>query len=190
MARPVAVVEEFEIAPLAGWTLWTLPLLWMVVVALLFALRHEALLRPVPGSPVPAWLVAAFGLGLALAGPLILLHCRRIRIAGGRLCVQAAGVFWHKVPLAELDPGQARIVDLDEHTGLRPMARLWGMGLPGLRAGHYLLRDRTRAFCLLTRMDKVLVLPRRDGRRLLLTPARPRALLARLAELAEAPMHP
>ena len=84
---------------------------------------------------------------------------------------------------------QARIVDLAEHTGYRPMLGLNRFGLPTYRAGHYLLRNRKRAFCLLTATDRVLVLPQRDGRVLLLSPERPRELLDRLRELASPPPH-
>ena len=50
------------------------------------------------------------------------------------------------------------------------------VSLASSRGGHYLLRDRTRAFLLLTR-GRTLVLPRRDGKRVLLTLEQPQALL-------------
>ena len=67
---------------------------------------------------------------------------------------------------------------------LKPLLGLGSTGLPGFRGGHYLLRDRGRAFCLLTDLRHVLVLPTRDGRRLLLSPEQPQALLSRLRDLA------
>lgn len=186
MTRTVASEAEFEISPPTARTLWVLPAIWVALVAAVFALRGEALLQPDPSRTVPAWLVMMFAIALAVVGPLVLLRYRRIRIRGRQLWVQAGGLFTQKVPLEMLDLEHARIVDLDEHTDLKPSVRLWGMGLPGFRAGHYLLRNRARAFCLLTRNERVVVLPRRDGRYVLLSPERPQDLLARLHEAAGA----
>jgi len=181
MASMRTTAREFAVAPLAAPTLWVLPALWLLLVTVAVATRPQALLHSAPGNPVPAWLVMIFGTALAVVGPGLLLHYRRIRVANGVLSVVAAGLFTHKVAVSELDLDKARIVDLDEHAELRPGVRLWGMGLPGFSAGHHLLRNRARAFCLLTRREKVLVLPRRDGRYLLLSPEQPRALLEHLA---------
>lgn len=164
--------------------LWLLPLLWLALVVVVLALHHERLLQPVPGNPVPAWLMTMAGLALVLAVPFLLLHLRHIRIVDGMLSIRAAAVFAHRVAPAELDLERARIVSLDEHDGFRPRVRLWGLRLPGFSAGHFLLRNRARAFCLLTRNDKVLVLPRHDGRLILLSPEKPQALLERLRGLA------
>ena len=179
-------VQEFETAPLSGAAQWFFPVIWLATVGVVFLLRHEALLRPTPNNPVPAWLVMIFGVALALVGPFILLQVRRIRIVDGLLAINAAGLFAYKVSPHDLDLDKARIVDLDEHDDLKPRLRLWGFGLPGFSAGHFLLRNRARAFCLLTRRDKVLVLPRRDGKFVLLSPEQPKALLDRLRELAGA----
>jgi len=187
MARPGISAREFEVPAPPAPALWLLPVLWAGMVALVLALRHETLLRPTPGNPVPAWLVMMSAMALAFAGPFILLHVRRIRLADGVLSVNAAGLFPHKVAVAQLDLARARLVDLDAHPDFSPRVRLWGLGLPGFRAGHYLLRNRARAFCLLTRREKVLLLPRHDGRYLLLTPERPRDLLEQLAAAAGIP---
>lgn len=179
----MGAAQEFEAAPLPRAALWFFPALWLVLVAVTLLLRHDTLLRDNPGNPVPPWLVMLFGVALVVVGPFILLQVRRIRIVDGVLSINAAGLFAHKVSPRELDLDSARIVDLDEHDELRPRLRLWGFGLPGFHAGHYLLRNRARAFCLLTRRAKVLVLPRRDGRFVLLSPEQPQALLDRLREL-------
>lgn len=184
MSRLDRDAREFALAPLSPTALWLLPLLWLALVVVVLALHHERLLQPVPGNPVPAWLMTMAGLALVLAVPFLLLHLRHIRIVDGMLSIRAAAVFAHRVAPAELDLGRARIVSLDEHDGFRPRVRLWGLRLPGFSASHFLLRNRARAFCLLTRNDKVLVLPRHDGRLILLSPEKPQALLERLRGLA------
>lgn len=177
--------EEFSLAPLSRGAQWFFPVLWLVLVAAAFLLRHDTLFRDNPTNPVPAWLVMLFGCALAVVGPFILLQYRSIRIADGRMAVTAASLFTHKVAPADLDLDKARIVDLNEYTEFKPVLRLFGFGLPGFRAGHYLLRNRSRAFCLLTEFEHVLVLPQRDGKRtILLSPSQPQALLSRLRELA------
>ena len=177
--------QEFELAPLSRTAQWFLPALWLAMVAVVFLLQHEALLQRVPNNPVPPWLTMIFGSALIMVGPFILLQIRRIRIVDGQLAVSAASLFNHKVAPGDLDLDRARIVDLDEHDDFKPRLRLWGFGLPGFSAGHFLLRNRARAYCLLTRREKVLVLPRRDGKFILLSPVKPQALLDRLRELAE-----
>ena len=72
---------------------------------------------------------------------------------------------------------EAAILDLDEHTEYKPMLQLGGFSLPGFSAGHYLLRNRNRAFCLLTARRNVLLLPQRDGKLILVSPEKPQALL-------------
>jgi hypothetical protein len=178
-------VQNFELAPLSRSAQWFFPALWLALVALAFLLRHDALLRSNPTNPVPPWLVMFFGVALAVVGPFILLQYRRIRIVDGRLAIMAAGFFTHRIAPSELDLDKARIVDLNERTELKPALRLFGFGLPGFRAGHYLLRNRSRAFCLLTDFERVLVLPRRDGKKtVLLSPLQPQVLLSHLRELA------
>jgi hypothetical protein len=180
------MTQEFEVAPLSRAAQWFFPALWLALVAVAFLLRHDTLFRQNPHNPVPPWVMMIFGMALVAIGPFILLQYRRIRIVDGKLAVMAASIFTHTVAPAELDLDKARIVDLDEHDDLKPRLRLWGFGLPGFSAGHYLLRNRARAFCLLTRRERVLVLPRHDGKFVLLSPEQPKALLDRLRELAGA----
>ena len=77
---------------------------------------------------------------------------------------------------------QARVVDLAEHGSLKPVVKTNGYGMPGFLSGHYRMRDRRKAFCLLTDASRVLYLPLRDGSVLVLSPEKPRELLAALPE--------
>ena len=84
----------------------------------------------------------------------------------------------------ELDPGQAREVDLDERPEYRPMLRTNGMSLPGFRSGWYRLRNGDRALVATAGGRRVLWLPTRKGHDLVLEAADPRALLERMRALA------
>lgn len=174
--------QDFPLAPLAHRTQWFFPAAWLLIVIVAYLIPHE---EPAT-DPIPAWLITPFACALVVIGPFILLQYRRIAIEGDALRVMAASVFTRTVALADLDLDRARIVNLDEHDEYRPWVRLFGMSVPGFTAGHCLLRKRTRAFCLLTARERVLLLPQRDGKYLLLSPERPQALLAKLRELAGA----
>ena len=171
--------REFPLAPLQR-------MAWLFLVLPALAVAVGVLLMPrAQGTPVPA-IAGPLMIALVMLGPLLALRRRRIALDGRTLTV-AATFYTRRVAVDALDLAQARIVDLGEHTELSPLLGLNRFGLPGLQAGHYLLRDRRRAFCLLTRRDRVLVLPQRDGKLLLLSPERPRDLLDRLRELATPP---
>jgi hypothetical protein len=170
------MTQQFALAPLDRFA----PLVLAVPAAAL-ALGIVLLPRQ-QATPLPM-LAAVFMIALVMLGPLLALLRRRIALEGHTLVV-AATLYTQRIDVEALDLDRARIVDLAEHTGFAPMLGLNRFGLPGLRAGHYLLRNRSRAFCLLTRRDRVLVLPRRDGRFVLLSPEQPQALLTALRGLA------
>lgn len=157
---------------------------WVFLVALAAALVLAGLLLPAGRMvPAPAWPVIPFGLALLLVPPALALGRRRLTIDGDRLVV-AATFYIRRVPVHALDLERARVVDLAEHTEFKPLLGINRFDLPGFRAGHYLLRNRKRAFCLVTARERVLVLPLRDGRLLMISPLQPRDLLARLERIA------
>lgn len=166
--------RRFPLAPLHQGAWWFPVALW--VVLLLFAFLGGARQQS-PDNPVPWWLVVLFGTTLLPALLMSALAHREIRLEGDTLIVAAALVFARKVSIHELALDQARVLDLDEHTEFKPMLQLAGFGLPGFRAGHYLLRNRSRAFCLLSARRNVLLLPQRDGKLILISPEKPQALL-------------
>lgn len=108
---------------------------------------------------------------------------REISFDGRRLRVKAT-LYTREARLDELRLDQARVVDLREHTELRPRLRTNGMGLPGLSAGHFRLRDGRRAFCLFGDPSRVLALPHADGSLWLLGFDNPQAVLSVLREAA------
>lgn len=124
---------------------------------------------------------------LAVAGGLIWVGARRraVELDAGLLTVKA-GPHTCKVAVSQLDLQRARIVDLDEHTGLQPSIQTFGVALPGYKAGWFRMREGWRkAFCLLTGYRRVLCLPPRgDGATLLLSLQQPQALLDALQDVA------
>lgn len=157
-------------------------------------------LRLVMLLPAIALLAALIGLGfaareepqlwwfaflIALAAVLVAGSVRRRRVVldGDRLTV-TAGINSTRVRIAELDLDAARIVNLADAPMLRPLLKTVGTAMPGYSAGHFRLRDRSRGFLLLTDRRKVLALPERGGRTLLLSLERPQALLDALKAVA------
>ena len=108
---------------------------------------------------------------------------RSVRLEDGELKI-SAGMHAHRVAIGAIDLAGARIVDLAEHKALRPIFKSFGTSLPGYYAGHFRLRDRSKAFVLVTDRTRVLVLPERSGRKLLLSLRHPQALLDALSAQA------
>jgi hypothetical protein len=112
------------------------------------------------------------------------LRRRHVILEGGELRI-AAALHSTTVAVDQLDLDAARIVDLREAGELVPWWKTFGTTAPGFRAGHFRLRNRSRAFVLLTDRHRVLFLPERSGRMLLLSLERPQALLDALRDVAE-----
>lgn len=147
--------------------LWALPGLVLLAAAIGLGLAMRE---------TPLAVIGLLPVALASVIVFVALHRRRVDIADGKLDI-VAGINRHRVRLSDLDLDNAAIVDLSERTELRPFWRTFGTGAPGLRAGHYRLRNRDKAFVLVTDTRRVLVLPERSGRTLLLSVERPQALL-------------
>ncbi len=117
---------------------------------------------------------------------LILLSMRRQRVTlDGDLLRIAAGLHSTNVRVGELDLEKAQVAHLADTPGLRPMWKTFGTATLGYRGGRFRLRDRRRAFVLLTTRQQVLSLPERSGRVLLLSLERPQALLDALRDVAQ-----
>lgn len=175
------MTREFAIVP-PGKAAWS-TLLALALIVPLGALTGIVVTTPTGEMEkiLPA-LVMALGIS-ALVAVLLFLSLRRLRvnIEGERLVVRAA-MYTRRVPLADLDTGAARVVDLDAASEWRPMLRMNGIGLPGASIGHFRGRPfRRKLFCALTSRQRVLVLPERGGERfVLLSLERPQALLEAL----------
>jgi hypothetical protein len=174
--------HDFEIAPagafarafplvLAGF--FALGLAVMAALALTGTLDYRVLL-----GAVPALMIA-----MAVAAMLAwFLRHPRVRLEDGSLTVGRLPRV--RTPVREFRLDAARVLDLDAEPGLRPGLRLMGTSLPGYHAGWFWLRDKSRAFLLVTDRHRVLLLPRKDGGPLLLSVVAPDALLAALRRAA------
>jgi hypothetical protein len=167
---------------------FVLPLV-LVATAIAVPLLRGKTLDLVAGN-LPLTLVATLGGAVLLCGVLWWVLARFMRRQALLLSTDAIEVrssFYRcRTPLAELKLGQARVVDLDEHTELKPTLKTNGFSIPGFHSGWFLLRNRRRTFVAIADGRRKLWLPGSGRYDLLLEPEDPAALLARLRELAAA----
>lgn len=174
--------REFPLAPLQRSA-------WITSVVISVAVAAVAVWAPRHAPPTSLRIALPAFIALLMLALGLALRRRRITIEGRELVI-AATLYTKRFDIATLDLASARIVDLAERTEFAPMLKLGGYGLPGFKAGNFLLRDRKRAFCLLTDRNRVLVLPQRDGSLLLLSPERPQPLLDALNALVSTATKP
>lgn len=141
----------------------------VIAVAVMLQVR-EGTLEPATMLLIQAAVAATM---LAIVLPM---WRREASFDGQRLRVKATW-YTRESPLSDFALDQARVVDLREHTEFKPRLKTNGYALPGLQAGHFWLKDRRRAFCLLSDISRVLVLPHADGRLWLLSLEHPQAVL-------------
>ena len=125
----------------------------------------------------PALMLLIQGIvGLVVLAVVLPLWRREAAFDGKRLKVKAT-YYTREAPLSDFDLAAARVLDLREHRGSRPWLKTNGYALPGFQAGHFRLRDRRKAFCMITDPSKVLALPHADGRVWMLSLQHPQAVL-------------
>ena len=142
--------------------------------------------------------LVADSLALTIAGTLAAI----VLIGGGVALVVARAMRRHHVVLdtdgievattfytrrlawGELRLDEARVVDLDEHTQLKPLWKTNGAALPGFRSGWFRLRNREKALVAMIGGPRVTWVPTTRGFGLMLQPRQPQALLDQLRRLA------
>lgn len=126
------------------------------------------------GSPA-LWLVIA----AALVAPVLILVAvfRRKVVLDGETLKVVAGLNQASVPTSALLVNEARIVDLGTSTQYRLGMKSFGTSMPGYHAGHFRQIGGKKVFALVTDKHRVLVLPERSGRLLMLSLEKPQALL-------------
>ncbi len=93
-------------------------------------------------------------------------------------------LFGRRVATSTLKLAQARVVNLIESKPLQPRWRLFGTAVPGYLSGWFKLHDGRRALLFVTNQERVVCVPWRDGRLLLVSVIEPEQFLERLRELA------
>ena len=96
----------------------------------------------------------------------------------------ASAFYKRSLALTELKLDEARVVDLDERTELKPARKANAVDIPGFKGGWFRLRNRRKAFVAMLGGPRVLWLPTRNDYDLLLQPRHPQALLEHLRKLA------
>lgn len=174
--------KDYAVAPMGQFAVMGM---WLPLFLTALALVGAALW---PEQKTPAYGLFAGLPILVIVGVVLFVGARRRRIVVENRQLDVTATFYRKrVPVESIDLDRARVLNLAEHTELRPMLKTNGFNLPGFAAGHYRMRNLSKAFCLLTNRSRVLVLPLRDGPTLLLSPEKPRELLDQLRELASGP---
>jgi hypothetical protein len=173
--------------PLAG-SLRT-PLIWLIIlmstplvigaVVVGLALPTQGLNATAVHLPM-AMLLAPLLIVLVFAFLIFNMTRAGVRVEKGYLEVNS-GFGSKRIALTALRNAELRIVDLHEHTQLKPSRKLGGAGLPRFTGGWFLLRNGERALCLLLARDRVCYLHSDDGTALLLSLQHPETLRALLA---------
>jgi hypothetical protein len=166
--------KHFELVP-PGKSVLLVPLAasTAVTVGLLVSLLHAK-----PPPPWPVYLILVLVPVLALLLSLEIFR-RDVQLTEQGLRVRT--VMWPATtPIAEFDLERAEIANLNLRPELMPRLKLVGSRMPGYRAGLFTLRDKRRASVILTDLERVLVLPKRNGSVLMLSVERPEALLQAL----------
>ena len=171
---------------------------WLFTLCLLLPLVLTAATLAIPvltgsatslvGGSVPLTVALVLGGLVLLCGALWWVLARSMQRQALRVSADALEVrssFYRcTTPLAELKLDQARVVDLDERTELKPTLKTNGFSIPGFHSGWFLLRNRRCSFVAIADGRRKLWLPGSGRHDLLIEPSDPAALLARLRELA------
>ena len=171
--------QEFEVPPPGKFALMFLlvfgVIMPLIVLSTVTLTAHDSKVMLLTAPLALIFPLVAGGIGWSI-------FRRKIRLVDKSLLT---GIFgWRRVPMSELDLGNAAIVDLNRHPELHPTFKLAGTSMPGYRSGWFRLRDKRTAYLILTEWDRVLVVPRLDGKVFLLSPLRPEALLEAMRRAA------
>ncbi|KAA2286220.1 hypothetical protein [Arenimonas fontis] len=133
------------------------------------------------GARLPVVLGVQALVALIVLAVLLPMFRREVAFDDRRLRVKATW-YTREADVRQFDLDQARVLDLREHTEFKPALKTNGFAIPGLQAGHFRLRNKARALCLVNDPTRVLMLPHADGSTWLLSVESPRAVLSVLRE--------
>jgi hypothetical protein len=164
--------QEFEIPPPGKFVL-----AFLLVIGVIMPLITITVLTLAEHNPrvVLLALPAVIIFPLIAGGIAWSIFKRKIRFEDKALLIGPFG--WRRVQMSELNLDSAAVINLQEHRELQPTFKMAGTSMPGYRSGWFWLRDKRRAYVVLTDWQRVLALPKRDGGIILLSLQRPDALL-------------
>jgi hypothetical protein len=149
-------MQTFPIAAASAKALWIVPIVFIPITLAVLALVVTTI-----GARTARFEVS--NEGLRLRGDLY-----------GRL-----------IPSAELRASEARRVDLDASSTLRPKRRTFGTGLPGYQSGWFRLQSGEKALLYLTDRTRAVYIPTTAGYSVLVSPADPDSFLAAIASIGQ-----
>ena len=164
------------------------PMLWlaglmgipMLFVAVALGRGHSPVHATTPDQANLIGIVIAGALVVVLLGLLLLMRSSSVRVDQGILIV-GTSVGTKRIPIANLRAHGLHLVNFSTHPELRPIIKLWGMGLPGFAGGWFKLRNGNKAVCLLLDRHGISYLRSdTDNLTLLLSLAEPEKLRAML----------
>lgn len=176
---------------------------WLLVLCFIVPVVLAAFTTAIPalqGKPLnliagnPPLTIAVTLAGVMLAGLLLwrvmawFMHRQSLHLLADALEVRSS-FYRCRMPLAQMKLDQARVVDLDEHTGLKTTLKTNGFSIPGFHSGWFLLRNRRRTFVAIGDGRRKLWLPGRGRHDLLIEAVDPAALLSHLRKLATTTGH-
>lgn len=144
----------------------------------------------IPATQRWTWMWALFFgvfllvLGVIIAGVYSVLAANHATVAlDGQVLRIRGGFYSRTLPVAELRKKQAAVINLGEQREYAPVSRRNGIGLPGLQAGWFRLRNKEKALIFVTDPSQVVYVPTRKGYSLLFSLQHPHAFIDKLAEL-------
>ncbi|UJX41667.1 PH domain-containing protein [Desulfovibrio sp. JY] len=143
------------------------------------------------GAIKTGWLTALFGgmlvlwMGLFFFLTYMINGAARAEIAlrGDKLVVRG-GVYGRDIPLAAINAGEAKRVDLGRKGPKSLKWRRNGVGLPGLSAGWFRLRDGEKALVFVTDKARAVYVPTTLGYGVVVSPGEPERFLEALRQAA------
>ncbi|MDP2469984.1 MAG: PH domain-containing protein [Candidatus Palauibacterales bacterium] len=121
-----------------------------------------------------ALLMAVLAIGFAW---LAVSATRPSVVLGDSALTLKAPLYGRSIELSRVRLEEARVVNLESGTELRPKIRTNGIGLPGLGIGWFRLTSGEKALVAMSARDRVLYVPTDEGYSLLLSLERPEAFL-------------
>ncbi len=141
-----------------------------------------------PASPKPLWILGVVCIAISVVVLLlgyVAYSSRHARVELGADHIRLSGDLWgRRIPLSNLQPSSARVVNLASTPELSPARRTMGTGLPGYATGWFRLKSGEKALLYLTQRERVVYLPTTEGYSILLSLEEPERFLESLKRTA------